>query len=53
MPPEMKWSHEMAHTKNVPGTAPSAAHAATDPAPALGAAPAADGPTAAVSRDAA
>lgn len=39
----------MARTKNTPGTAPSAAHAATDPAPALGAAPAADGPAAAVS----
>jgi hypothetical protein len=39
----------MARTKNPPDTAPSAAHAATDPAPALGAAPAADGPAAAVS----
>jgi len=39
----------MARTKNAPDTAPSAAHAATDPAPALGAAPAADGPAAAVS----
>jgi hypothetical protein len=49
MPPEMKWSHEMARTKNAPDTAPSAAHAATDPAPAPGAAPAADSPAAAVS----
>jgi DNA-binding MarR family transcriptional regulator len=48
MPPEMKWSHEMARTKTTPGTAPSAAHAATDPAPAPGAAPAADSPAAAV-----
>jgi len=39
----------MARTKNAPDTAPSAAHAATDPAPALGAAPAADSPAAAVS----
>ena len=38
----------MAHTKTIPGTAPSAAHAVTDPARALGAAPAADSPAAAV-----
>src|ERR1700731_3660338 len=38
----------MARTKNPPDTAPSAAHAATDPAPALGAAPGADSPAAAV-----
>jgi hypothetical protein len=49
MPPEMKWSHEMARTKTTPDTAPSAAHAATDPAPAPGAAPAAGSPAAAVS----
>jgi hypothetical protein len=49
MPPEMKWSHEMARTKTSTDTAPSAAHAATDPAPAPGTAPAADSPAAAVS----
>jgi hypothetical protein len=48
MPPEMKWSHEMARTKTTPGTAHSAAHAATDPAPAPATAPAADSPAAAV-----
>jgi hypothetical protein len=48
MPPEMKWSHEMARTKTTPDTAPSAAHAAPDPAPAPATAPAADSPAAAV-----
>ena len=48
MPPEMKWSHEMARTKTRPDTAPSAAHAAPDPAPAPGTAPAAGSPAAAV-----
>ena len=38
----------MPRTKNRPGTAHSAAHAATDPAPAPGAAPAAGSPAAAV-----
>lgn len=38
----------MARTKNRPGTAPSAAHAATDPAPAPVTAPAPDSPAAAV-----
>jgi len=38
----------MARTKNRPGTAPSAAHAATDPAPASVTAPAPDSPAAAV-----
>ena len=38
----------MARTKNAPDTAPSAAHAATDPAPVPGTAPAADIPAAAV-----
>ena len=38
----------MARTKNAPGTAPSAAHAATDPAPVPVTAPAADSPAAAV-----
>ena len=37
MPPDMKWSHQMARTKTRPGTAPSAVHAAPDPAPAPGA----------------
>ena len=49
MPPEMKWSYEMARTKTSPDTARSAAHAATDPAPAPGTAPAAGSPAAAVS----
>jgi hypothetical protein len=48
MPPEMKWSHEMARTKTSPDTARSVAHAAPDPAPAPGAAPAAGSPAAAV-----
>jgi hypothetical protein len=48
MPPEMKWSHEMARTKTTPGTARSAAHAATDPGPVPATAPAADSPAAAV-----
>jgi hypothetical protein len=48
MPPEMKWSHEMARTKTSPHTARSAAHAAPDPAPAPGAAPVAGSPAAAV-----
>jgi hypothetical protein len=48
MPPEMKWSHEMARTNISPDTAPSAAHAAPDPAPAPGTAPAAGSPAAAV-----
>jgi hypothetical protein len=48
MPPEMKWSHEMARTKTSPETAPSAAHAAPDPAPAPGTVPAAGSPVAAV-----
>ena len=39
----------MVRTKNTPGTAPSAAHAATDPAPAPVTAAAADSPAAAVS----
>ncbi len=38
----------MARTKTSPGTAPSAAHAATETAPAPGTAPAADSPAAAV-----
>ncbi len=38
----------MARTKTTPGTARSAAHAATDPAPVSATAPAADGPAAAV-----
>ncbi|HUL25122.1 MAG TPA: hypothetical protein VLW44_05055 [Streptosporangiaceae bacterium] len=38
----------MARTKTSPGTAPSAAHTATDPTPAPGTAPAADSPAAAV-----
>jgi hypothetical protein len=38
----------MARTNNSPDTAPSAAHAAPDPAPAPGTAPAADSPAAAV-----
>jgi len=38
----------MARTKTTPDTAPSAAHAAPDPAPAPGTAPAADSPAAAV-----
>jgi len=38
----------MARTKNAPGTAPSAAHAATDPAPVPVTAPAADSPAVAV-----
>jgi hypothetical protein len=48
MPPEMKWSHEMARTKTSPETAPSAAHPGPDPAPAPGTAPAAVSPAAAV-----
>jgi hypothetical protein len=48
MPPEMKWSHEMARTKTSPETAPSAAHPAPDPSPAPGTAPAAVSPAAAV-----
>jgi hypothetical protein len=48
MPPEMKWSTTMARTKNAPETAPSAQHAASDPAPAPGAAPAPGSPAAAV-----
>jgi DNA-binding MarR family transcriptional regulator len=48
MPPEMKWSHEMARTKTAPDTAHTAAHAAPDPAPAPATAPAADSHAAAV-----
>ena len=49
MPPEMNGATEMARTKAAPGNAPSAAHAATDPAPApRSCATAADSPAAAV-----